>query len=112
MKLTESQLKQLLTEATQNAAEMLKKDLSDKLTYEMTSTAQNMVHHHIQEWVKQEIIPEVTNRLVASKEGLLSSVAPMSDAIVQGITEGLTASLRENLSRSYNRKKIFESLFD
>jgi len=112
MKLTEGQLKDLLQEATQEATRMLKKDLVDKIEYEMTDVARTTIKHFVKDWVQDNVIPEVTNRLVASKDGLVASAIPMADAITEGVSQALTEAVKENLSRSYDRKKIFSALFD
>lgn len=102
---------ELVALALPSVIDGLKKDLSSRIEWQVKEDAAKLVSAHVQEYVKQEILPAITLQLIESKDGLIALGGTLGPAIVTALTEALLAELQKKLTASWDRAKIFEAMF-
>jgi hypothetical protein len=106
------QIEELLEAAKPAVIESLKKELSYAVTHEAKAVAVEHIKEHTIAWVKEHIIPECTKALIENKDGMIAIATTLGPAIVDEVVKGMTLALSEKLKSSWERKKIFGSMFD
>jgi hypothetical protein len=109
--LDEKAMEELLEAAKPSVIEGLKKELSNSITYDMKNKVVGEIGKYVEEWTKRELIPEIANHLIESKEGLISIGKALAPALVQEIVKAMTISLSENMKQSWTRGEVFKALF-
>ena len=66
---------------------------------------------HVQEWVKENVLPDVTAILTTGKVSLVNTAASAAESMCEELSKSMAASLKEKLEKSWDRKKIFEAMF-
>lgn len=102
---------ELVALALPSVIDGLKKDLSSRIEWQVKEDAAKLVSAHVQEYVKQEILPAITLQLIESKDGLIALGGTLGPAIVTALTEAMLAELQKKLTASWDRAKIFEAMF-
>jgi hypothetical protein len=102
---------ELVALALPSVVEGLKRELANKIEWQVKEDAAKLVSAHVQEYVTAEILPEVTKVLVESKSGLISLAGQLGPAIVEAVSSHLQASLKERLEKSWQRDAIFKAMF-
>lgn len=108
--LSNEQIQEMLEAAKPSIIESIKADVKQCITWEVKEQCAKQVRAHVEGWVTENVIPEITASLVESKEGIVSIGAALGPAIVDSIVQVLTKEVSENLSKSWQRKKIFDAL--
>ncbi len=111
MKLNQEQINEILENSIPSIAEGLSKDLSDSISRQISYESGELVGEFVRNWVKENILPEVEKNLIESKDGLIRVGIELGDQSVKLVTENMVKALSENLSSTYNRKKMFEGMF-
>lgn len=106
----QSQVQELLDAAKPAVVEQLKRDLTKQLTFDVRETAAKIVRETVDAWIRENVLPTIVAQLVESKDGLAAIGAQLGPAIVSATVEHMTQAIVENLSNSWNRKKIFDAL--
>jgi hypothetical protein len=107
---TPEQIQELLDAAKPSVIETIKNDLIRSVTYDVQDTAARLIKAHIETWIKENILPEISKQLVESKESLISVGVAAAPQLVQQLATAMTEALAENLKSQWERKKIFEAL--
>jgi hypothetical protein len=102
---------QLLKDSLPSMIEGFKAEIKASINWEVKNKTAELVSAHVQQWVKDNLVPEITAALVESKEGLVSLGVSLSPQIVEILTASLIASLKEKMEKSWERSKIFEAMF-
>lgn len=105
-------MNELLDAAKPGIIESLKNELTRSITYDVKQAAMEEVKKTVVAWVTAEIIPDVVKSLVEYREGLISIGPKVGAAIVDEISKSMILTASENLKQSWNRKVIFEKLFN
>lgn len=108
--LTPEQINEMLEAAKPSIIESIKADVKQCITWEVKEQCAKQVRTHVEEWVKVNVIPEITASLVESKSGLVSIGAELGPAMVAAVVQSLTKEVSEKLGKSWERKKIFDAL--
>jgi hypothetical protein len=108
--LTQEQVNELLESAKPSIIQSIKDELKQSITYEMKQACAQQVKAHTEQWIKENVIPEITTALIEGKDGLVGVGVKLGPAIVDEVVKGMTAAVAENLKNSWDRKKVFESL--
>lgn len=108
----QDQLNELLEAAKPSIIEALKKEITAGISYESKAVVQKEVQEAVTEWVKENIIPVVISRLVESKDGIISVAVALAPAMVDEINKGLIGALSKKMESSWERKKIFDAMFN
>ncbi len=111
MNLTEEDMKAIVSQATANLKSQLTASLTAKLDSEVKFVASQAVREHVQEWVKANVLPDVTAILTTGKASLVNTAASAAEAMCQELSKSMAASLKERLEKPWERKKIFEAMF-
>ena len=102
---------ELIQLALPSVLEGLKKELTQTIDWQIKQDATKVVSDHITNWIKENVLPEVSKQLVESKEGLIALGATIGPGVVEAVSAAYLESLKKKLENSWERTKIFESLF-
>lgn len=102
---------ELLQSSLPSIVEGFKKELSSKISWQVQEQAAKAVTEHTSEWIKTNILPEITTSLVESKEGLIGLGQKMGPAIIDALVASMLDAMKKNLESSYKRDEIFKALF-
>lgn len=108
--LSAEQIAEMLEAAKPSIIESIKADVKQSISWEVKETCAKEVRTHVEAWIKENVLPEVTAALVESKEGLIAIGVKLGPAVVDAVVIEMTKSVAEKLSKSWERKKIFEAL--
>jgi len=108
--LSPEQIQEMLEAAKPSIIESIKADVKQSISWEVKEQCAKQVRVHVEKWVIENIIPEITAALVESKVGLISIGASLGPAIVDTVVQSMTKEIGEKLSKSWERKKIFDAL--
>lgn len=111
MQLSDDQMQQLVADATQNLRIQLQQSLVKRLEITVTESATRLVHSHVEEWIKQNVLPDVTTLLEDGKATLLASSIEGANAIAEGFAKEMKDTALKNLESPYRRSEIFKTLF-
>ncbi len=111
MNLTEEDMKAIVSEATANLKAQLTANLTTKLDSDVTWAASQAVREHVQEWVKTNVLPDVTAILIAGKASLVNTAANAAEMMCDDLAKSMADTLKERLGKSWERKKIFDAMF-
>jgi len=111
MQLSDDQMQQLVADATQNLQIQLQQNLVKRLEFAVAESAASLVRSHVEEWIKQNVLPDVTTLLQDSKSALLASSIEGANAIAEGLAKGMKDTMLKNLESPYKRSEIFKTLF-
>ena len=89
MQLSDDQMQQLVADATQNLQIKLQQSLVERLEFTVAESAARLVRSHVEEWIKQNVLPDVTTLLQDSKSTLLASSIEGANAIAEGLAKGI-----------------------
>lgn len=89
----------------------LKQELTRTIDWQVKERAAKLVGDHVETWIKENILPEITSILIESKEGLIQLGAKVGPALVEEMTAALLAQFKKNLEQSWDREKIFSAMF-
>lgn len=103
-------MNELLEAAKPAVIESLKTELAKGISYEARQKCADMVRRHVEEWVVENILPEVTASMIESKDGLISVAVGLAPTVVDEIQKAVIVSVKNNLETSYKRKQIFDAL--
>ena len=109
--MAEYNVQELLDAAKPAVVERLKQDLVNAVTWEVKEHATAAIRDHVKAWVIDNVLPEVTEILIGSRDGLVSAAAKLAPALVNAMVEQMTADAVKNLSQSWTRRDLFEKLF-
>lgn len=104
------QVQELLDAAKPSVIETIKNDLIRNVSYDVRETAGRLIKEHVETWIKENVLPELSKQLIESKDSLISVGVAAAPQLVQQLATAMTESLAENLKSSWDRKKIFEAL--
>jgi hypothetical protein len=108
--LSNEQIQEMLEAAKPSIIESIKADVKQCISWEVKEQAAKQVRTHVESWIAENVIPEITAALVESKQGLVSIGVALGPAIVDSVVQVLTKEVSEKLGKSWERKKIFEAL--
>lgn len=109
--MTTEDMDELLNAARPGIVESLKEELTKAITWDAKQRVINLVNAHVEEWVKANILPEITNELVAGKDGMIALGKTLGPAIVEHVTKGIALQVAETMKESYKRRQFFEAMF-
>lgn len=111
MELSKEDVQEIITDVTTNLKSEVVRDLTKTLNWEVSQESRKMVVEHVHEWVKENVLPDVTAILIEGKASLVNAAAQASENMCDALSDSLVAALKENLEKSWNRKKLFEAMF-
>lgn len=111
MQLSQEQIAAILKDATPNIIEGLKEEVKKAVQWQLQDTASRLCKTEVEEWMKQEIVPEIRKTLVENKDGLVSLAIAATQEINRALAESMGAELKKKLESQWERKKVFEALF-
>ena len=85
----------------------VKENLIQTLSWEV----ENAIKDQTGEWIKENIIPEVTSILAEQKPVILQGIAASVGEVGNEICKALVREAAKNLEQSWNVAKIAEGLF-
>lgn len=105
------EIERLMEAAKPSIIESLKQELTKHISWDVKNAAAKLIGDHITQWIKDNVIPDVTEQLVAGKNGFLAIAGTLGPAIVEEVVKSMTLALSEKMKSSWERKKIFEAMF-
>ncbi|WP_116521028.1 hypothetical protein [Achromobacter insuavis] len=108
--LSQEQIQQAVSDAMPDVLRGLRREIEDRLVREAIQTASMSVTAQVNEWVKENLVPEVLKALTESKDGLIAAAPVMAETMVQALNVSLQETITKKLESSWERKKIFEAL--
>lgn len=111
MQFSEQDLNEVVAQATQDLKVQLQRDLVSRMSSTIETTAREMVKNHVETWVAENVLPDVTLVLLEGKQSLVQAAVLASEGIAQEISKHMVEATVKNLKKSWTRKKIFEALF-
>jgi vacuolar-type H+-ATPase subunit C/Vma6 len=111
MNLTEEDLKSIMESATEQLKSQLKDQLVNKVQWQIDLTAENLIKTHITDWMKENVLPEVTAILRDQKVGLVNAAASAAPKMAEVLSERMVTSFQNNLE-GYRGREIFSKMFD
>lgn len=111
MNLTQEDMQEIVKDATANLKAQLTSDLTRRLDAEVTHAAANTIREYVQEWVKENVLPDVEAILIEGKTSLVNTASASANAMCDELSKSMTETLKVKLSKSWDRSKIFEALF-
>lgn len=106
----ESHVKELLDAAKPAVIESLKRELAQTISYDVKQQAARLINEAVTSWVNENIIPEITARLVESKDGLIALGAKIAPAMVEQLAEGVSKTIADKMKESWGRRELFKTL--
>ncbi len=110
--LKQKEIDEILEKAKPSIIEGLRKEVVSAAIQNFKYSFESEIANHITKWIKEEILPEITKKLVEGKEGLISAGVKIVPSIVTAITESVTDSIKKKMEDSWDRKKILTALFE
>lgn len=102
---------ELVEMALPSVLDGLKAEIRQTIDWKVKEQAGNLVAAHVTEWMKENILPDLTQQLIESKEGLMKLGAALAPKMVEMLTASLLSELKEKLEKGWERNKIFEAMF-
>lgn len=113
MQLSPEQIADIFADVKPSLVESLKKELFSSIEWQAKETVRGIVAKEVETWCQENVIPAIKERLVESREGILSAVVPATEAVATELGKALAESLAKNLAAgSYKRGQIFKAMFD
>ncbi len=109
--LTQEQINELLEQAKPSIIEGLKKDVADCISWSTKQEAGKIISQTVSDWVKENIVPEITKSLIEGKDGLVSSGISLAPMMVEALTAGMLADFKKKMESEWERRKVFDALF-
>ena len=109
--ITPEQMNEMLEAAKPSIVEGFKKEIAQSITWQVKDRAGEIVRKAVEDWIKENIIPEIYKELAESKESFISLGATIAPMMVQQLTEALAGSFKERMESSYERRAIFKACF-
>lgn len=109
--LNQTQIDELIQAATPNVIKTLQASIESQITWQVTEGAAKQIANHVQAWITENIIPEVSRELSENKESLISIGIKLGPAMVDATVIAMTAQMEEVLKSSYKRGAVFKALF-
>lgn len=109
--ITVEQINEMLEAAKPSIIEGFKKEIKDGISWEVKNAAMQIVSTETQKWIKENIIPEIVKELIESKQGLISIGVKLAPKLVDALVVEMTKAFTSKLENSWERNKIFESIF-
>lgn len=107
--LTEETVQQILTEQAPSILAGLKEEISSAAIRQSQYIIEEEIGQHVRDWIKAEVLPELTKQLVESKDGLVSIGTKAAPLMCEQLANSLCEGLKKNLETSYSRKRLFEA---
>jgi len=108
--LNQEQINQLLEDAKPDIVNSLKKAVMEDLTREVNRNCVEVFKNHINSWLKENILPEITKTLIESKEGLIKVGVQVTTEINDMLAKSMVAHIKERLEKEWTRGEIFKAL--
>jgi hypothetical protein len=96
--------------ALPSVLEGLKAEIKATIDWQIKQDAGKLVSDHVTEYIKENVLPEISLQLIESKDGLIALGATLGPALVEAMTASLLEKFKENL-QGYRRTQIFEAMF-
>ena len=109
---TDEQKQQILDDALQSAKQRIVDEAIGKVSWAIQIAVEQQVKVVVTDWVENELKPEIVTRLSSEKAALIDAAFSAGSEISEALTKTLVAKAIENMSQSYKRKAIIESLFN
>lgn len=103
---------EMLELAMPSVIEGMKKELTQSITWDVKNTASKLIVDHVSEWVKENILPDISTQLAENKDSLIAVGIQMGPLMVQALSEAMLVDLKKNLESSWDRQKIYKALFE
>lgn len=110
--LTNEEIAKLLDEAKPSIVAGLKADILSQISWEVKHVVAGLVKGHVEGWVKENALPDITRGLVESKQGIVAIGAQLGPEVAKALVAALTDSLKKSLEQSYQRSAMFKALFN
>jgi hypothetical protein len=111
MKLSEDQIDKLLKDAMPSMVESFKSEISRSIEWNVRDAAGKQITEFVKDWIAKEVLPEVEKSLIESKTGLMAVGLKFGEQAVEALVGSMLKTLNEQLSQSWNRKKLFTAMF-
>lgn len=109
--LTKEQIDDTVKDMLPNIMAAFKEEIKETALSQARETVRDQIRVAVEDWVKENLIPEIIKHLAEEKDGIISTIPKMIDEITHSLSKSLCGDLNKNLSSSWTRKKIFEALF-
>ena len=108
--LKQEEIQKLIEEVKPSVVEVFKRELLMEAEERAREAAEQVIVEHIKKVMAEEVLPEITKRILESKEGLISIGARIADEMAQMLAEAFTNELSDKLNNSWERRKILRAL--
>ena len=108
--LSQAQLNELLEQVKPSIVEGFKKEIQSSLTYNVMQQVSTVIRGHVDQWLKENVIPDITAFLVENKEGIIKVAPALADKMCEQLTVALTTEMAARLQNQWSRKKIFQAM--
>ncbi|HUV62932.1 MAG TPA: hypothetical protein VMW24_03485, partial [Sedimentisphaerales bacterium] len=105
------QFDKMLEDAMPGIVESFKRELKEKVDYQVQQRAFEVVQGYVVEWVQENVLPEIGKHLAESKDGIVKTGCDLAVASCEELSRLMVGDLKKNLEHSWNRTKIFEAMF-
>ena len=111
MELSKEQIESILNDAKPSIITGLKDEVVRQAQWQMNPVVAGMIENEVKAFMVAEIIPVVKQRLTEEKDGIISTAIMSANSIALELSIAMTAVLKKKLESSYERTKIFDTLF-
>ena len=110
--LTNEEIAKLLDEAKPSIVAGLKADILGQISWDVKNAVGGLVKEHVEQWVKENILPDITRGLIESKAGMVAVGVQLGPEVAKVMVASLLDSLKKTMEQSYRRTSVFKSMFD
>ena len=103
---------ELIELALPSVLEGLRKEMAGSIDWQVKQTAAEQVSKHVSTWVTENVIPEITRKLIEEKDNLISLGTALGPQVVEALSAAFLEELKKNLSSSCKRSVMFKAMFE
>ncbi len=109
--ISDEQLQKALNDSLPSVLEGIKESFKNQAIREAQNKMSSLVAKTVEDFIAKEIIPEINLFLIENKDGMLGMVPKFSSELTTLIHDSMIKELKNKLENSWERQKIFESMF-
>ena len=109
--ITPEQMNEMLEAAKPSIVDGFKKEIAQSITWQVKDRAGELVRKAVEDWIKENIIPEIYKELAESKDSFISIGTALAPLMVEQLTEALANSFKGKMEQSYERRAISTAWF-
>lgn len=108
---TEEEIAQILEDAKDELRASLIKDMKDRLKSSVEYTLGAEVRKVVEEYVKDEIVPDLKASLIEDKPIILKAAIKSANEVGEILAVALVDDMKEKLGKDYTRRNILNAIW-